>query len=190
MPRNSVKLLTAAAFALLLLADAPARAAGSVQQTFNATARVDGVCVMSTIGDLAFGTYDPVSANASSGLTGNTTFTVTCTRNASPVIISLSLSSNFGANIAGKRAMNNGSPGAGNFLSYDLFVPSGVGGPGSTSASAAYWGDGTSGTSTFPVPSVPSISPQTITIFGTVLPSQDVAVAANYSDSVTATVNF
>jgi len=64
-----------------------------------------------------------------------------------------------------------------------------VGGPGATSASPAYWGDGTSGTSTF-APSVPNINAQTITIFGIVPPGQDVAVALNYSDSVTATVNF
>jgi len=189
MPRNSVKLLTAAVFAVLLFANAPARAAGSATQSFNATARVDAVCVMSTIGDLAFGSYDPVSANASTGLAGNTTFTLTCTRGASPVL-SLSLANlNFGQNRAGKRAMNNGTPAAGNFLSYDLFVPNSVGGPGATSASPAYWGDGTSGTSTF-APSVPNINAQTITIFGIVPPGQDVPVAINYSDSVTATVNF
>jgi spore coat protein U-like protein len=186
MPRKTVKIL--AALAVLLLAGIPA-SAGTINQTFNATARVDAVCVMSTIGDLAFGTYDPVSANASTGLSGNTTFTLTCTRGASPVV-SLSLgNANFGQGLAGKRAMNNGSAGAGNFLSYDLFVPNGVGGPGSTSASPAYWGDGTSGTSTFS-PSVPNINAQTITIFGVVPPAQDVAAAISYTDSVTATVNF
>jgi spore coat protein U-like protein len=187
MSRNYLKIFTAAAFALLLLADAPARAAGSVNQTFNATASVAAKCVMSSIGDLAFGAYDPVVTNASTGLTGNTTFTLTCTRNSLPVI-SLSLANNFGGNIAGKRSMNNGSSGAGNFLSYDLFVPNGVGGPGTANPSAAYWGDGTSGTSLFS-PSVPDINAQTITIFGTVLPGQDVATGT-YSDSVIATVNF
>jgi spore coat protein U-like protein len=188
MSRNYFKVFAAAAFATLLLADAPARAAGSVNQTFNATASVAAKCVMSSIGDLAFGAYDPVVTNASTGLAGNTGFTLTCTRNASPVI-SLSVSNaNFGQNLAGKRAMNNGSAGAGNFLSYDLFVPSGVGDSSTATPSVVYWGDNTSGTSTFS-PSVPSIAAQTITIFGSVLPGQDVATGA-YSDSVTATVNF
>jgi len=156
MSRNYLKIFTAAAFALLLLADAPARA-GSANQTFNATASVAAKCLMSSIGDLSFGAYDPVVTNASTGLSGNTSFTLTCTRSASPVI-SLSLANgNFGQNVAGKRSMNNGTAGAGNFLSYDLFVP--------------------------------SIAAQTVTIFGSVLPGQDVATGT-YSDSVTATVNF
>ena|SRR5438132_14247503 len=187
MSRNSLKVFTAAAFALLLLADAPARA-GSANQTFNATASVAAKCLMSSIGDLSFGAYDPVVTNASTGLSGNTSFTLTCTRSASPVI-SLSLANgNFGQNLAGKRSMNNGTPGAGNFLSYDLFVPSSVGNASTATPSVVYWGDNTSGTSTFS-PSVPSVAAQTVTIFGSVLPGQDVATGT-YSDSVTATVNF
>ena len=188
MPRNPVKVLASAAFALLLLADAPARAAGSVNQTFNATASVAAKCLMSSIGDLSFGAYDPVVTNASTGLSGNTGFTLTCTRNASPVISLSVANANFGQNLAGKRAMNNGSSGAGNYLSYDLFVPSGVGDASTATPSVVYWGDNTNGTSTFS-PSVPTTAAQTITIFGSVLPGQDVATGT-YSDSVTATVNF
>ena len=187
MSRKSVRILGAAILAVLLLADAPARAA--VSKTFNATASVTANCLMSNIGDLNFGAYDPVVANASAGLSGNTTFTLTCTRGALPVI-SLNAGANFGQNIAAKRAMNNGttSPAAGNYLSYDLLVPSSVGGPASATASVAHWGDGTSGTSTFS-PSVPTVAAQTITIFGSVPPTQDVA-AGTYTDSVTATVNY
>jgi spore coat protein U-like protein len=188
MARNSLKVLVAAAFAMLLLADGPARAAGFVDQTFNATASVAAKCLMSSIGDLAFGAYDPVVTNASVGLAGNTGFTLTCTRNASPVISLSVTNANFGQNVAGKRSMNNGSAGAGNFLSYDLFVPSGVGDSSTATPGVVYCGDSTSGTSTFS-PSVPSIAAQTITIFGSVLPGQDVATG-NYTDSVTATVNF
>jgi spore coat protein U-like protein len=188
MPRNSVKLFIAAAAALLLLADAPARAAGSVNQSFNATASVAAKCVMSSIGDLAFGAYDPVVTNASTGLTGNTSFTLTCTRGASPVISLSVANANFNQNLAGKRSMNNGSVGAGNYLSYDLFVPTGVGDSSTANPTVVYWGDNSSGTSTFS-PSVPSIAPQIITIFGSVPPAQDVATGS-YSDSVTATVNF
>jgi len=189
MSRTSVRILAAATIAVLLLANAPAQAT-AISKNFNATASVAANCQMSAVGDLSFGAYDPVVANATSGLTGNTSFTLKCTRGASPVI-SLSVSNlNFGQNVAGKRAMNNGttSPAAGNYLSYDLFVPNGVGDATATAASVAYWGDNTSGTSTF-APTVPTVATQTITIFGSVPGGQDV-VAGNYTDLVTATVNY
>lgn len=187
MPRNAVKVLATGAFALLLFADAPAHAT-QIQQTFNARASVAAKCVMSTISDLDFGAYDPVVTNASAGLAGNTSFTLTCTRNAA-VTISLSVANaNFGQNLAGKRSMNNGSAGAGNYLSYDLFVPNGVGDSSTATPTASLWGDSTNGTTTF-APSVPTVAAQTITIFGTVPGGQDVA-PGTYGDSVTATVNF
>src|SRR5439155_1411089 len=83
-------------------ANAPAQAT-AISKNFNATASVAANCQMSAVGDLSFGAYDPVVANATSGLTGNTSFTLKCTRGASPVI-SLSVSNlNFGQNVAGKR---------------------------------------------------------------------------------------
>ena len=187
MSRNSIPKFAAAAAAVLLLADAPAHA-GTVSKTFNATASVAAKCVMSNIADLAFGAYDPVVTNASVALPGNTSFTLTCTRNASPVISLSVAGANFGQNIAGKRSMNNGTVAAGNYLSYDLFVPSGVGDSSTATPTIAYWGDGSSGTSTF-APSVPTVAAQTVTIFGTVIGGQDVPVGT-YTDSVTATVNF
>ena len=188
MPRHSVQMLAAAVAAVLLLADAPAHAT-AISKNFNATASVAAKCVMSNVGDLNFGAYDPVVANATTGLAGNTSFTLTCTRGSSPIISLSVANANFGQNIAGKRAMNNTtSPAAGNFLSYDLFVPNGVGDATATAASVAYWGDNTSGTSTF-APTVPTVATQTITIFGSVPGGQDV-VAGNYSDLVTATVNY
>jgi spore coat protein U-like protein len=173
--------------AVLLLADAPAWA-GQTTKNFNATASVAAKCVMSNVANLDFGSYDPVVTNAGANLPGNTSFTLTCTKNASPSI-SLSIgNANFAANLAGKRAMNNGTASAGNYLSYDLYLPSAVGAPASVSASATLWGDGTSGTSTF-APAVPNVTAQTVTIFGAVTAGQDVPAGA-YTDSVTATVNF
>src|SRR6266566_2643680 len=103
MPRHSVQMLAAAVAAVLLLADAPAHAT-AISKNFNATASVAAKCVMSNVGDLNFGAYDPVVAN-------------------------------------------------------------GVGDSSTAAPSVAFWGDNTSGTSTFS-PSVPTISAQTITIFG------------------------
>ena len=108
MSRKTTPILAATAFAALMLADAPAFA-GQVTKTFNATASVAANCVMSNIANLDFGAYDPVVANASAALPGNTSFTLTCTRGASPAI-SMSLGGpNFGGNLAGKRSMNNGT---------------------------------------------------------------------------------
>ena len=187
MSRKSSPMFALTTLAILLLAGAPAWA-GQATKTFNATASVAAKCVMSNIANLDFGSYDPVVTNASADLPGNTSFTLTCTKNASPAI-SLSIgNANFAGNLAAKRSMNNGTASAGNYLSYDLYVPTGVGAAASVSASASLWGDGTSGTSTF-APSVPSVAAQTVTIFGAVKAGQDVPVGA-YTDSVTATVNF
>ena len=74
MPRTSVRILAAAIVAVLLLANAPAQAT-AISKNFNATASVAANCQMSAVGDLSFGAYDPVVANATSGLSGNTSFT-------------------------------------------------------------------------------------------------------------------
>ena len=103
MSRHSVQMLAAAIAAVLLLADAPAHAT-AISKNFNATASVAAKCVMSNVGDLNFGAYDPVVANATTGLAGNTSFTLTCTRGSSPIISLSVANANFGQNIAGKRA--------------------------------------------------------------------------------------
>jgi spore coat protein U-like protein len=188
MSRKSIPMLAAVTASVLLLADAPAFAAGSVNQTFNATASVAAKCVMSSIVNLDFGAYDPVVNNVSTDLLGSTSFTVTCTRGATPTISLSTGNANFGQNLAGKRAMNNGTAAPGNYLSYDLYVPSGVGSAPAVTPTAALWADGTGGTSTF-APPVLSVVAQTITIFGAVTQGQDVPVGS-YTDSVTATVDF
>jgi spore coat protein U-like protein len=188
MSRKTTPILAATALAVLLLADAPAFA-GSAFKDFNATASVAANCVMGNINNLDFGSYDPVVANASAALPGSTSFTLTCTRGTSTAVVSMNLGNALGGNAANpnKRSMNNGTATAGNYLSYDLFIPSGVGG--SATATANLWGDNTNGTVTFPVPAVPTLSAQTIVIYGAVAAGQDVPVGS-YTDTVRATVNF
>jgi len=157
--------------------------AGSANVPFQALAHIDPNCTISVAGDLDFGAYDPLVANASAAKTGSTSLTLTCTRGSGSTI-NLSSSTNFGSGVAGKRAMSNG---AGSFLSYDLFFPTAVGA--SATATTTPWGDGTTAGNGFAVVAAPSIASRTVTVFGSIPAGQD-ASTGTYADSVTATVNF
>jgi spore coat protein U-like protein len=156
--------------------------AGSANVPFQALAHIDPNCTISVAGDLDFGAYDPLVANASANKTGSTSLTLTCTRGSGSTI-NLSSSTNFGTGIAGKRAMTNGT----SALSYDLFFPTAVGA--SATATTTPWGDGTTSGSGFAVPAAASIAARTVTVFGSIPAGQDASTGV-YADSVVATVNF
>jgi spore coat protein U-like protein len=153
--------------------------AGSVNVPFQAKAHIDPNCTVTVAGDLDFGAYDPLQANASADKTGSTSLTLTCTRGSASTI-NLSTSTNA---VNGKRAMTNGT----SSLNYDLFFPSAVGA--SATATTTPWGDGTTGGSGFGVPAAPSIAARTVMVFGSIPAGQDASTGV-YADSVTATVNF
>ncbi len=186
MSRKLIVLAAAAAF--LVVADAQAGSAGPV--SFIAQANVLANCTVSVSGVLDFGNYDPVVANASTAQPGNgASLSIKCTRGSHPLV-----AMDNGGNLANvnnpfpaKRAMVTGAAGANQVLSYDLLQPSGLGG--AATASAALW---------FATPAtefdagVWTVSPttaQTVNIFGSIPPGQDV-VAGGYTDTVNATVNF
>ena len=156
--------------------------AGTANVPFQALAHIDPNCTISVAGDLDFGAYDPLVANASANKTGSTSLTLTCTRGSSSTI-NLSSSTNFGTGLAGKRAMTNGT----SALSYDLFWPTAVGA--SATASTNPWGDGTTGGNGFAVPAAASIAARTVMVFGSIPAGQDASTGV-YADSVVATVNF
>jgi spore coat protein U-like protein len=182
------KLLVPLALAAITLASQSALAAftGSANAPFQALAHVDPTCTISVAGNLDFGAYDPIGANASAALTGSTSLSITCSRG-TVSSIDLSSSVNFGAGIAGKRAMTTGGGGAGNVLSYDLFQPSALGG--AATATTTPWGDGTTAGASLAVAAAPSIAPRTVLVFGSIPAAQD-ASTGPYSDNVTATINF
>jgi spore coat protein U-like protein len=180
-----------AAFVAALIAAVPAVAAPlPVTADFQARAQVLANCTIVVSGDLNFGTYDPINANAATPLTGSTVLTVTCTRG-SPSTVTMSASSNFGTGPGGAamRAMLNGAAATGNLLSYELFQPTAVGA--SATASSNAWGDPlVSGTGTaFAVAAAPDINPRTVNVFGSIPAGQDVSTG-NFADAVTATVLF
>lgn len=146
---------------------------------FQAKAHIDPNCSITVAGDLDFGAYDPLVANASADKTGSTSLTLTCTRGSASTI-SLNTSANA---VNGKRAMTNGT----SSLNYDLFFPTAVGA--SAAATTTPWGDGTTNGNGFGVPAAPSIAARTVVVFGSIPAGQDASTGV-YADSVVATVNF
>src|SRR5687767_15231085 len=98
----------------LLAAIAPATAqAATATANLSATATVINNCTISTA-PLAFGNYDPVSANAAADLDASGTVTIACTKGTTATI-GLGLGSNASGST---RRMTDGS---GNFLTYELY---------------------------------------------------------------------
>src|SRR4051812_25909441 len=92
--------------------------AATKNTTFTVSADVVANCTISA-SNLAFGNYDPVVANNTTGadLYANSTLTVACTKGAPNVWIGLDAGSNSASASGTTRAM---SAGGGNFLSYEL----------------------------------------------------------------------
>ena len=119
---------------------------------------------------VAFGSYDPIVANAATPLDGTGTVVVTCTKGAG-TRIDLGL----GANASGTtRRMTGGS----DFLSYELYQ---------NTTRTTVWGAGAAAGQT--IAAAPNKNPRTFTVYGRVAAGQDVT-AASYNDTVVATINF
>jgi spore coat protein U-like protein len=144
--------------------------AASATANLGVSATVANNCTISTSA-MAFGAYDPVVANASTGLDGVGTITTACTKGATTTI-GLSL----GANASGvTRRLTNS---AGNYLSYEIYLDSGR---------STIWGN--SGSDLLSPAAAPSKAARSFTAYGRIVSSQDVPAGA-YADTVTATVNF
>jgi spore coat protein U-like protein len=138
--------------------------------TFQVTANVAKNCTIQAA-NLAFGTYDPLGANASAPLDQNGSVSVACTKGTA-ITIALDAGLNHTSAVATTRAMNSGS----SYMDYELYTDS----PGST-----VWNDSTSllsWTST-------GKATHSFTVYGRVPGGQDTA-PGSYSDTITATVNF
>lgn len=133
-------------------------------------AAVANNCTITTTA-LAFGSYDPVVANAAANLDGGGTVTIACTRGATTTI-----GLGLGANASGNtRRMSDG---AGNVLQYELYQDSNR---------SAVWGN--ANPDWFTLAAAPSRAARNFTVYGRVPANQDVP-AGTYSDTVVATVNF
>ncbi|BAY20616.1 hypothetical protein NIES2100_03580 [Calothrix sp. NIES-2100] len=148
--------------------------AGSATSNLGVSASVTANCTISTSA-LTFGAYDPVSANASSALTGTGSVTTACTSGASATI-TLGQGSNADTGSTDAAPLRMMSDGGGNNLSYGLYTDAGH---------STAWGN-TSGTG---VAHTGTGTAAQITIYGSIAGGQNVP-AGSYSDTVLATVSF
>jgi spore coat protein U-like protein len=167
--------IVAVAVAAALSSDAPALAAGSATSNMTVSAEVSANCSISA-GALAFGTYDPVVANASSGgdLAGTATLSVACTSGASATI-TLGQGSNAAGGSTDAAPLRQMASGTDN-LAYALYQDSGH-----TTAWGNSAGTGEEYTGTG--------SSTNVTVYGLVAKGQNVP-AGSYSDTVVATITF
>jgi spore coat protein U-like protein len=165
-----------AAIVVVCFAGARPLPAATATTTFTITATVGANCTI-TANTIDFGSYDPIRANRSSALTGTGTVSIACTKGSAP-IIGLNAGIHAGAVSGVTRAMSNGT----DMLGYELKQPAAAPGNG------GIWTD-VGGAN----PLNPGVSPgkaaRSFTIAGSIPAAQDVAVG-NYTDTVTATVNF
>lgn len=128
----------------------------------------EAACTITTT-PIAFGPYD-VFAPAPTDSTGTVSFQCFINLN---VTVSLSRGANptFTPRTLRKKSER---------LDYDLFIDA---------ARTTIWGDGTRGTQVYSNVSPPILTWVNLTIYGRIPPGQDVS-AGNYTDTITAIVNF
>lgn len=145
---------------------------GNVAFTNGAT--IPANCVIDTLGNIVFGTYDPAAAG---NIDVSTDLKHRCTRNTAYTV---SLSTGASGSFA-----NRTMPSAGantDVLTYNLYQDG---------ARTLIWGDGTGGTTTVSgtAAGMALVNQITNTIFGRLPPSQDVS-ADSYSDTITLTIAY
>ncbi|WP_266168438.1 Csu type fimbrial protein [Dyella subtropica] len=134
---------------------------------FNATATVVNNCNISA-GKLSFGTAGVLS----SGLSATSTLSVQCTNGDA---YRISLNGGGSGNVAARTMQRQGGGGSVNYQLYtDL-------------ANTVAWGDGSGGTSR--ATNTGTGNTQAITVYGNV-PAQTTPMPGNYSDTITATIEF
>ena len=140
------------------------------------TANIGMNCTISTT-DIAFGSYDPIVANATSSLTANGSVTTTCTVGSTgKVIIGEGLHAPEGSTNAEPVRRMQG-PGADDYLMYQVY---------SDDDRTAIWTNyGDTG-----VPYAASGSGQVMTVYGEVAAGQTDAVEGSYADTLVVTVNY
>lgn len=143
--------------------------AATATANLGVSATVTNNCTISTAA-VAFGSYDPVVAHASTNLDGTGTVTVACTKGATSTV-----GLGLGANASGSiRRMSDGGT---NYITYELY---------SDASRTTVWN---TGAGLYNPGAAPSKVARNFTVYGRVPSNQDVP-AGSYNDTVVATVNF
>lgn len=159
---------------LLSLGAATTSEATTATASLSVTASVAANCTITTSA-VAFGAYDPVSANATAALNGTGAVNVTCTTGASTTV-TLGQGSNAGTGSSDTAPARRLTDGSSHFLTYSLY---------SDTNRTTVWGN-TAGTG---VPSTGTGTQVALTVYGAVGAGQNVPTGS-YSDTVVATVTF
>jgi spore coat protein U-like protein len=134
-----------------------------------ASAQSSSSCTIS-VTSIAFGSYNVFTTTAD-----DSTGTITFRCNAAAANISIALSDGSSSTFS-PRTLRNGSE----VLQYNLYR---------NAARTTIWGDGTGGTSVYTNANPPNNTNVNVTIYGRIPAQQDVS-AGNYSDTVSAVINF
>ena len=148
--------------------------AATATSNLSVTASVTANCTITTA-PVAFGAYDPITANATAALNGTGTVNVTCT-NGATTTVTLGQGANADAGSTAAAPARRLSDGATDFLAYTLYSDTGC---------TTVWGD-TAGTG---VAHTGTGTLTALTVYGAVAAGQSVP-AGNYADTVVATITF
>ena len=165
--------LNALAAALVIAGAAHVTTAGLSAATATASmpvsATVSNNCTITT-NPIAFGSYDPIVANATVNLDATGAVIIACTKGA---VTTLGLDTGANASASTRRLASSG-----NFLAYELYQDSNR---------STVWGN--SGADLFNSGTSPSKDARTFQVYGRITAGQDVQAGA-YTDTIIATVNF
>jgi spore coat protein U domain-containing protein, fimbrial subunit CupE1/2/3/6 len=151
-------------------------AASSAAVGLGVTASVTSKCLVSATSTVAFGNYDPVQANSSTGsdLDGQGTVTIRCTPG-DGVSIALDQGANFSSP---NRRMAGPST---SFLNYELYQEA---------ARTNVWGNGSTIGTVLAISASTNNNARNFNVYGRIPKGQDPGATGSYSDTVQATVNF
>lgn len=173
--QKSIKLNLAIAALVAMSAVAGSAYAGTATSNMPVSATVTANCTIDASSGVAFGAYDPVVTNASTGadLTSTGTISTTCTNGAS-VTVTLGQGANADTGSTDSAPIRRMLAGASDYLSYQLYTDSGH-----TTVWDNTTGAGVTGTG----------AAVSTTVYGLVTKGQNVK-SGSYSDTVVATVTF
>ncbi len=174
MQKFNARMLPIAGAVALALGLASSVNAATQTSNLSVTASVSANCSIST-SPVAFGSYDPIGANAAAALNGTGSVSVTCTSGASTTV-TLGQGSNADTGSTAAAPLRRLKDAGTNFLSYALYSDTGR---------TTTWGD-TAGTG---VAHTGTGTLTALTVYGQIPAGQN-AAPANYSDTVVATVTF